>query len=217
MLAIELENVSKSFGEFLVLNNVSAGFEAEKIHGIIGSNGSGKTVLFKCVCGLMYPDKGKILINGENYGLKKRAPQSIGVIIESPGFLPQYSGYRNLKFLADINRKVRKEEIRETMRTVGLDPDEGKHVGKYSMGMRQRLGLAQALMEDPDIIILDEPMNGLDKNGVDDMRKLLDTLRGKHKTILLASHNAEDIHILCDTVWEMESGVLTKCSSHTSN
>lgn len=212
MFAIEIENVTKNLGESVVLDDVSAGFEVDMIHGIIGRNGSGKTVLFKCICGLMYPDKGKIFINGESYIVKKKAPRSIGVIIESPGFLPQYSGYRNLKFLADINRKVGKEEIRASMHTVGLDPDEGKHVGKYSMGMRQRLGLAQALMENPDILILDEPMNGLDKSGVDDMRKLLGTLRGKHKTILIASHNAEDISILCDSVWEMESGVLTKCT-----
>lgn len=213
MLAIEIENVTKSFGESVVLDDVSAGFEADMIHGIIGRNGSGKTVLFKCICGLMYPDKGNIFINGENYAAKKDAPRNIGVIIESPGFLPQYSGYRNLKFLADINRKVGKEEIRASMHTVGLDPKEGKHVGKYSMGMRQRLGLAQALMENPDIIILDEPMNGLDKSGVDDMRKLFSDLRGKHKTILIASHSAEDISILCDSVWEMDSGVLTKTTS----
>ena len=134
----------------------------------------------------------------------------MGIIIETPGFIPYYSGYKNLKLLADLNKKINKEEIRETMRKVGLDPDLKRHVKKYSLGMRQRLRLAQAIMENPDILILDEPMNGLDKDGVGDMREYLLELKNQGKTIIIASHSAEDIEVLCDTVSEMDKGILTK-------
>ena len=135
-------------------------------------------------------------------------PKDMGIIIESPGFLPGYSGFHNLRFLARIRNKIDDEKIRETLRFVGLDPGDKKHVGKYSMGMRQRLGLAQAIMEDPEILILDEPMNGLDRQGVKEIRQCLLKLRDQGKTILLASHNAEDIRVLCDQVYEMDAGEL---------
>lgn len=205
---IEVQNVVKRFRDQVVLKNVSISFEKGKIHGIVGRNGSGKTVLFKCICGLMHPEEGVILVNGKRVGRDVDMPEDIGAIIEAPGFLPNYSGYKNLHFLANIRRKIGKEEIVNVLKTVGLDPESRKHVGKYSLGMRQRLGIAQAIMEDPEILILDEPMNGLDNAGVQDIRALLLELKAQGKTILLASHNHEDIAALCDTVHEMDGGVL---------
>lgn len=205
---IEVQNVVKRFRDQVVLKNVSISFEKGKIHGIVGRNGSGKTVLFKCICGLMHPEEGVILVNGKRVGRDVDMPEDIGAIIEAPGFLPNYSGYKNLRFLANIRRKIGKEEILNVLKTVGLDPESRKHVGKYSLGMRQRLGIAQAIMEDPEILILDEPMNGLDNAGVQDIRALLLELKEQGKTILLASHNHEDIAALCDTVHEMDGGVL---------
>ena len=205
---IEVQNVVKRFRDQVVLKNVSISFEKGQIHGILGRNGSGKTVLFKCICGLMHPEEGVILVNGKRVGRDVDMPEDIGAIIEAPGFLPNYSGYKNLRFLANIRRKIGKEEILNVLRTVGLDPESRKHVGKYSLGMRQRLGIAQAIMEDPEILILDEPMNGLDNAGVQDIRALLLELKAQGKTILLASHNHEDIAALCDTVHEMDGGVL---------
>lgn len=205
---IEVQNVVKRFRDQVVLKNVSISFEKGKIHGIVGRNGSGKTVLFKCICGLMHPEEGVILVNGKRVGRDVDMPEDIGAIIEAPGFLPNYSGYKNLRFLANIRRKIGKEEILNVLKTVGLDPESRKHVGKYSLGMRQRLGIAQAIMEDPEILILDEPMNGLDNAGVQDIRALLLELKAQRKTILLASHNHEDIAALCDTVHEMDGGVL---------
>lgn len=131
-----------------------------------------------------------------------------GVIIETPGFIPYYSGFQNLKVLAGIKNKISAKEIREAIQTVGLDPDLKLPVKKYSLGMRQRLGLAQAIMENPSVLILDEPMNGLDKNGVEEIRKLLLFMKDESKIIVIASHNAEDIRVLCDEVHEMEQGEL---------
>lgn len=205
---IEVQNVVKRFRDQVVLKNVSISFEKGRIHGIVGRNGSGKTVLFKCICGLMHPEEGVILVNGKRVGRDVDMSEDIGAIIEAPGFLPNYSGYKNLRFLANIRRKIGKEEILNVLKTVGLDPESRKHVGKYSLGMRQRLGIAQAIMEDPEILILDEPMNGLDNAGVQDIRALLLELKAQGKTILLASHNHEDIAALCDTVHEMDGGVL---------
>ena len=197
---IEVQNVVKRFRDQVVLKNVSISFEKGQIHGIVGRNGSGKTVLFKCICGLMHPEEGVIRVNGKRVGRDVDMPEDIGAIIEAPGFLPNYSGYKNLRFLANIRRKIGKEEILNVLKTVGLDPESRKHVGKYSLGMRQRLGIAQAIMEDP--------MNGLDNAGVQDIRALLLELKAQGKTILLASHNHEDIAALCDTVHEMDGGVL---------
>lgn len=205
---IEVQNVVKRFRDQVVLKNVSISFEKGQIHGIVGRNGSGKTVLFKCICGLMHPEEGVILVNGKRVGRDVDMPENIGAIIEAPGFLPNYSGYKNLRFLANIRRKISKEEILNVLKTVGLDPESRKHVSKYSLGMRQRLGIAQAIMENPDILILDEPMNGLDNTGVQDIRGLLLELKAQGKTILLASHNREDISVLCDTVHEMDGGKL---------
>ncbi|NLI64449.1 MAG: ATP-binding cassette domain-containing protein [Bacteroidales bacterium] len=206
---IKVNNAFKKFKETTALNNVSIDFEKGKIHGIIGRNGSGKTVLFKCICGFMSLTSGEITVREKKVNLNKML-DNVGIIINEPGFLPSMSGFKNLKLLAMVHRKINDEQIRNTIKMVGLDPASKKHVGKYSMGMRQRLGIAQAIMEQPDILILDEPMNGLDKHGVEDMRNLFLKLKNDGVTILLASHNSEDIKLLCDTVCEMDGGILTQ-------
>lgn len=207
---IQVKNVTKRFKKFVALNNVTVSFEKGKIHGLIGRNGSGKTVLMKVILGLMKPSDGEIIVEGKKVGKDIETPENIGAIIETPGFLDNYSGYMNLKFLADIKRIAGKNEIRETIKLVGLEPDDKKHVGKYSLGMRQRLAIAQAVMEKQEILMLDEPMNGLDKSGVEQIRKILKKLKNQGKTIIIASHNSEDIAELCDTVYEMDMGVITK-------
>lgn len=208
-VAISVQNVTKRFGEETVLSDVSHEFEEGKIHGIVGNNGSGKTVLMKCICGFLLPTKGKILVNYKQVGKDCDFPEDIGIIIETPGFLPNLSGLKNLQILASLKRKIDEDIIRKTIELVGLDPAMKKPVGKYSLGMRQRLGIAQAIMENPSILIFDEPLNGLDKSGVAEMRGLIKELRGQGKTIILASHNQLDIDELCDTVCEMDAGVLT--------
>lgn len=210
MNAIIVDNLVKRFGKTTVLNGVSVEFEQEKIHGIIGRNGSGKTVLMKCICGLTPITGGTVTVNNKKIGIDCEIISNAGVIIETPGFLPNMSGYSNLKNLASLTGKIGAAEIRAAIKRVGLDPNDKKHVGKYSLGMRQRLGLAQAIMEDPALLILDEPMNGLDKDGVKDMRQYLLDLKAQGKTILIASHSAEDIDVLCDTVCEMDKGKLSK-------
>jgi ABC-2 type transport system ATP-binding protein len=197
------------FGQDTVLKGINRNFEAGKIHGVVGNNGSGKTVMFKCICGFLQPTKGKVFVNGKQIGKDIDFPDDIGLIIETPGFLPQLSGFKNLEILASLKRKIRLKEIADTIRRVGLDPMSSKPVGKYSLGMRQRLGIAQAIMESPSLLILDEPMNGLDKNGVAEMRELFKSLATDGRTILLASHNIGDIEALCDTVCEMDAGVMT--------
>lgn len=205
---ITVEHVTKHFRDQTVLNDVCCSFEDGKIHGIVGSNGSGKTVFMKCICGFLFPDSGRVLIDGKQVGKDFDFPPSLGLIIEAPGFLPSRSGMGNLKLLAAIRHKVKKEDLIRAMERVGLDPAMKKPVGKYSLGMRQRLGLAQAIMEDPKLLILDEPFNGLDKHGVAEIRSLLILLRAEGKTIILSSHNQEDIDFLCDSVIRIDAGTL---------
>ena len=209
MNIISVKNLSKDFGQERVLHNVTRDFEKGKIHGIVGNNGSGKTVLMKCICGFLIPDGGSITVNGERVGVDVDFPRDMGLIIETPGFLPNVTGLKNLEILASLNKKIGLEGIAAAIRRVGLDPLMKKPVGKYSLGMRQRLGIAQAIMENPSLLILDEPLNGLDKHGVMEMRQLIKGLKEQGKTILLASHNQGDIDELCDTVCEMDAGVMT--------
>ena len=205
---IEVSHVGKKFRKTEVLKDVSIVCETGKIYGIVGYNGSGKSVLFKCICGFLRCDNGEIKINGRLLGKDIDMIENAGILIEEPGFLRKSSGYHNLEFLYTIRNKPDKEHIKKVMRTVGLDPDLKRSVGKYSLGMRQRLAIAQAIMEDPDILILDEPLNGLDKEGIEEMRELFLHMKQKGKTILLASHSREDIRRLCDCVYEIEHGVL---------
>ena len=206
---IKVDKVIKKFGSDIALSNVSIEFERGKIYGIIGRNGAGKTVLFKTMIGFLKPTSGKVIVDGKEIGKDTDFADNIGIIIETPGFLSSYTGFKNLEYLASIKNVIGKKEIQENMERVGLDPNSKKKVGKYSLGMRQRLGIAQAIMENPDILILDEPMNGLDNLGVEEVRGILLNLRDEGKAIILASHNKEDIEVLCDEVYEMDHGKLT--------
>ena len=203
---ISVENVELTIGKNAILRDINMEMCKGKIYGFVGRNGSGKTMLMKCICGFVRVTEGKITVNGKQVGEDVDFPDNIGIIIENPEFVPYYNGYKNLKLLADVKKKIGKKEIRDAMIMAGLDPDLKLHVGRYSLGMRQRLGIAQAIMEDPDILILDEPMNGLDNEGVEDVRKILLKLKQKGKTVIIASHNKEDINILCDKVWNLEHG-----------
>ena len=203
---IEIRNLKKSFGKTVILSDITLTFEAGKIYGLVGRNGSGKTMLLKHILGFVTADSGTICIDGKLLGKDMDMPDNVGAIIETPGFLPEYSGLKNLKLLAMIRGKISDEKIRQTISLVGLDPSSRKHVGKYSLGMRQRLGIAQALMEDPDILLLDEPMNGLDNDGTEEMRRLFMMLRNEGKLIVLASHSREDISLLCDEVINLDKG-----------
>lgn len=207
--AICVEHLHKSFGKEEILHGIDRTFEAGKIHGIVGNNGSGKTVLMKCICGFLIPDEGHVRVNGKEVGKDIDFPENMGIIIETPGFLPRVTGLKNLKLLASLRGLADEKKVRQTIERVGLDPDLKKPVSKYSLGMRQRLGIAQAIMEDPSLLILDEPFNGLDKHGVAEIRQLIRELRTEGKTILLASHNQTDIDELCDTVCEMDAGNMT--------
>ena len=204
---VRVENVVKRFGNQVVLDHVSVDFTRGQIHGIIGRNGSGKTVFLKVICGFLRPEEGTIHIDGRM--VEYQAPmKNIGIIIESPGFISGLSGLKNLEMLASLRGVISRDDVFEVLRKVGLDPADRKPVGKYSMGMRQRLGIAQAIMEKPELLILDEPMNGMDNQGAEDIRFLLLELKNAGTTILLASHSREDVNILCDTVHEMDRGVL---------
>ena len=195
---IEIQHAVKTFGKITVLQDVSLTVRKGTICGIVGRNGSGKTVLFKAVCGFYRLTSGVITVKGKRLGKDTDIPENVGSIIETPGFLGHFSGYHNLKYLAGIRGRIGKAEIFQAIEQVGLDPRSRKHVSKYSLGMRQRLGLAQAFM------------NGLDNQGVSDMRNMLLDLKEQGKTILMASHNKEDIETLCDEVYEMNGGILTR-------
>ena len=205
-ICVSVQHVSKWFGDEQVLDDVSRDFEAGRIHGIVGNNGSGKTVLFKCICGFLRPEKGRVFVDYEEIGRQVDFPPDLGLIIETPGFLPGLTGQQNLELLASLRRKIGRQQVQEAMRRVGLDPGLRKRVRGYSLGMRQRLGIAQAIMEKPSLLILDEPFNGLDHSGVREMRILLQEMNREGTTILLASHNGADIAALCDTVCEMDAG-----------
>ena len=205
--SIKVIGANKYFGKTQALCNVSMECNQGEIVGIIGRNGAGKTVLFKAVCGLLSLDSGEILTGGEIR--QSDILPSAGIIIEEPSFLRNYTGMQNLEYLYMINHKDDRPYLERVMEKVGLDAKSKKRVGKYSMGMRQRLAIAQAIMENPDYLILDEPFNGLDNHGVGEMRELFLELKKEGKVMLIASHNSEDIKILCDRVYSMEAGKLT--------
>lgn len=217
MNQIILEHVTKRFKNIVALNDINIEFHDGEVYGIIGRNGSGKTVLLKAICGLTRVDAGTVTISGKVIGNEIDFPENVGIIIENPGFLPNYSAYNNLKYLASLRNKIGDTEIKNAMNLVGIDPGNKQHVGKFSLGMKQRLGLAQAIMENPDILILDEPMNGLDKNGVVDVRKIILDYKQPNKIVILVSHNSEDIKTLCDFVYEMDQGQLNKIDRYSGN
>ena len=203
---VRIDQVTKKFGQTCYVDHVTTVFEDGKIIGIVGRNGSGKTLLMKMICGLILPTEGVIEVDGKVIGKDVDFPESLGMIIETPGFLPWMNAYESLWDLAAIRKKIGKKEIREVLQLVGLDPDSEKRVGGFSLGMRQRLAIAQAIMESPRLMVLDEPMNGLDESGVVEIRKVLLDRRTPDRTILLTSHNREDIEVLCDEIYYMSQG-----------
>lgn len=225
---IVIRNLMKKYGHNVVLNNISVQFQAGIIYGMVGTNGCGKTTLMRCICGFSQPTTGYVIVNGCLVGNKaalKRNPElqrcekppfetmadfapSTGVIIESPGFLNNETGLNNLLLLANMSGRADRVAARQAMTTLGLDPDEKKPVGKYSLGQRQRMGFAQAFMENPDVLILDEPFNAMDKASMEEVHDLLQKFKAEGKTIILASHSAADIEKACDVVYEMEDGDL---------
>lgn len=205
---VQVDNISLEIKNEIILNEVSLSAEKGEIIGIIGRNGSGKSMLFKAMVGFFMPQKGAIYIDGTDIITSGKFPTNMGALIESPGFLPSYTGYKNLELLASIQRKIGKEEINQVLKEVGLENAIHKKVRAYSVGMKQRLGIAQAYMESPEVIILDEPTNGLDKQGVAVVRALLQKLAEKGKTIFIASHISEDIEALSSKVYEMDDGAL---------
>lgn len=205
MSLIEFRNVSKSFKGLTLFENLSVSFEKGKIYGIIGHNGSGKSVLFKMMCGFIFPDQGSVFVNGEELGRNKRFPENIGILIDKPGYLGDKTGFENLRYLANIQNKISDDKIKEVMEKVGLHFTIMQKVKHYSLGMKQKLAIAQAIMEDQDILLLDEPFNGLDVDSVENIRDLLKSLNKQGKTIILTSHNNDDIDILCDHVFRIRN------------
>ncbi|HEU1421643.1 TPA: ABC transporter ATP-binding protein [Streptococcus pneumoniae] len=210
---IILKNIELKLKKTCVFQNLNFSCKQGEIIGITGANGSGKSVLFKLIAGLYSPSYGEVLINGENIVLERKIPANLGALIEEPGFINYYSGFKNLQYLASIRGVVGNQEINDTLKIVGLYEQKDQKVKTYSLGMRKKLGIAQAIMENPSILLLDEPMNALDKSSVENMRTLFRKLSSeKGTTILIASHSEEDIRILCDKVYAIEDKVCTLCS-----
>lgn len=207
---IKVKNLSKKFKNELVFDNINLDIRAGDIYGFKGHNGSGKSVFFKILCGILLSDKGTIEIDNKILNKDIDFPEEVGVLIEQPGFLYEYSGFANLKYLAAIRRQINNEDIKKTMELVGLDSNNKKSVKKYSLGMKQKLAIAQAIMENPKILILDEPMNALDKKSVEATRKILLDLKAKGTTILMSSHIQEDLELLCNHIYEFDNKTLVK-------
>lgn len=195
---IELRSVSKSYKGRPILQNINFNIFRGQTVGIVGGNGSGKSVLFKLIAGFTRPDSGEIYIRGSKLGVDFDFPESMGVLINKPGYIEIYNGLKNLQFLAGIRNQIDTKKIESTMKLVGLDPEDRTKVKNYSMGMKQKLGIAQAIMEDQDIIILDEPFNALDLKTYKDIKNNIRHQQEKGRTILLTSHNHSDIEELCD-------------------
>ncbi|ANF94999.1 ATP-binding cassette domain-containing protein [Paenibacillus bovis] len=209
---LKIENVTKKISGNTVLEDINLELYNQKVYGFYGANGSGKSMLFRVMSGLVKPTVGHVWVKGRKLDGNYSFPESIGVLIESPGFWPNYTGAENLKILASIKNKINEEDIRNSLQRVGLEYNDTRNYKKYSLGMKQRLAIAQAIMEKPEIIILDEPTNALDENGVELIRNIILEEKDRGATILLASHNKEDINILADEVFKISKGKLE--SSH---
>ncbi|SDJ81863.1 ATP-binding cassette domain-containing protein [Sediminibacillus albus] len=203
---LEANHVSKQIKKEQILTDIDLSLHKGKIYGFRGKNGSGKTMLFRLLCGLIRASKGSVNVDGKTLGEDISFPPSVGVLIEYPGFLNGYTGFKNLKLLAEINKIIDDEKIKQSIGMVGLDPDDKRKYRKYSLGMKQRLGIAQAIMEEPELIILDEPTNALDSDGVEEIKKVLLDLKADGKCILIASHDKEELDYLSDEIFMMENG-----------
>lgn len=214
--ALRLEGVTKSFKGTVVLDDIDLTVNKGEVVGIIGSNGSGKTTLLRIIMGLTYPDKGNVIV-GQNKvlpGLLGNLPDKVGALIEHPQFLPQFTGFQNLSFLAAIRGEIGSSDIAAVMQRVGLDPNNKKTVNKYSLGMKQRLGIAQAVMENPSLVLFDEPTNGLDEEGVDRFSSIVKSMVSKGAAFVIVSHRKEDITNLCSRVYKIENGKLLPFNSY---
>lgn len=209
-MLLEVKNLSKKFRNAEVLKNVNLELKSGKIYGLIGRNGSGKSVLLKIICGFYRPTSGTILLDNENYIEQNSFPKDTRALIEKPNFLPDLTGLENLELLASIQNKIDKEDIIKTMEKVNVSNEMNKKYSKYSLGTKQKLGIAQVLMENPKIIILDEPFNGVEEDTVKKIRNVLVEEKNKDKIIIIASHIKEDIEILADEVYYIDSGIIKK-------
>ena len=206
MSEIVVKNVSKKIKDAVILNDISVSFSSGRIYGLKGKNGSGKTMLMRTVAGLLIPDSGSVVINGRTLHKDMSFPDSIGILIENPAFLPQYTGFKNLKLLASLSSGISDEDIRTALERVGLDPDDKRTYRKYSLGMKQKLGIANAIMGEPDIIILDEPINALDEETVQKIKDVLLGIRDNDKLIIIACHDREELEYLSDVIYEIKDG-----------
>lgn len=207
---LEVKGISKYFGKTCVLNNINLEMETGHIYGFWGRNGSGKTMLMRIISGLVFPSDGAIIIGGEQLGKDISFPRSIGALIENPGFIPGYSGFKNLKILASIRNKISDADIREVMLHMGLDPDDRKKAKKYSLGMKQKLGIAAALMEKPDLILLDEPTNALDENSTKVLKEILLEHKRRGALLIVACHIREELEYLSDEIICLNEGHVIK-------
>lgn len=209
-MRVELKNVEKSFKDNVILTNVNLVFESGKIYGLAGRNGSGKSVLTKMITGLYLPTKGEITWDNKNLNMKKEFPPNMGALIEKPNFFTSLTGLENLELLSNIKKIIGKDEILEALEIVNLIDDKDKKYNKYSLGMKQKLGIAQAIMEKPEFLILDEPFNGIEKITVDKIKKYLLKLKKEGKTIIISSHIKEDLDELCDEIYLFDGGLVTR-------
>lgn len=203
---VDIKNVTKVIKGATVLRKVSLNLERGKIYGLKGPNGSGKTMMMRLIAGLIRPTEGEVYIDQKRLGSDFDFPPSLGMLIENPAFLPNYSGYKNLELLAQIKGIATKDEVRQAIIDVGLNPDDRKKYRKYSLGMKQRLGIAAALMESPEIIILDEPTNALDDNGIEQVLSLIRRERERGALIILSCHDAEILHAISDVIIQISEG-----------
>ena len=210
MTAVKIENMTKIIKGKTILSNINLTLESGGVYGFYGHNGSGKSMLFRAIAGLIRPTEGTVTVFGKKIGEEVSFPESMGLVIESVGFWPYYTGFENLKTLASIQHKISDDEVKQAIRRVGLDPDDKRTYRKYSLGMKQRLGIAQAVMEKPDLLLLDEPTNALDEDGVAQIRKLIQEEQERGATVLIASHNKEDLALLCGKFYQMNDGELTE-------
>ena len=211
---VRLEDYCKSFKSAEVLKNINLTLESGKVIGLKGKNGSGKTMLMRAISGLILPTSGKVYINDKELDRQISFPPSIGILIENPSFISNYTGFKNLKILASIQNRISDDEIRDAIRKVGLDPDDKRTFKKYSLGMKQRLGIAAAIMERPDIVILDEPINALDEAGAGLIKGLLDELKANGSLIIIACHDTEELNYLSDEIYEIYDGEITGHIEH---
>lgn len=209
-MKIEVKDYTKIIKGITILDNINITFESGKCYGLKGKNGSGKTMLMRAVSGLITATKGAVIIDGETLGKEISFPRSIGVLIENPAFIANYTGYKNLELLACIQNRIGKEEIRKTMEDVGLEPDDKRKYRKYSLGMKQKLGIASAFMEKPDIIILDEPINAIDEAGVIKVKKMIQEAKNRGAIIITACHDAEKLQELSDEIIQIAEGRIVK-------